>query len=81
MDALRKGKSMQPQTPMPTGGLEPPTETPMIVADSESGGAESGAVGAQSGPFDPDQAAVNDAWPHLPDAVKARILAIVNAAR
>ena len=46
--------------------------------------AESGAVGAFSGisdaPIDPDVAAVIDAWPALPDPVKATTLAAVQAA-
>ncbi|MCH7685408.1 MAG: hypothetical protein IH899_01785 [Planctomycetes bacterium] len=44
------------------------------------GGAESGAVGAQSALMDPDLRAVIEAWPELPDAVKAGILAMVRAA-
>jgi hypothetical protein len=31
-------------------------------------------------PTDPDLAAVNDAWPRLPEAVRASILMLVQAA-
>ena len=40
-------------------------------------GAESGALGAQNAPFDPDLATVVEAWPGLPAAIKADILAMV----
>jgi hypothetical protein len=43
-------------------------------------GAESGAVGAQNGPIDPQLAAVVAAWPTLPEAVRRRVMAMVNAA-
>lgn len=43
-------------------------------------GAECGALGAQNAPLDPDLAAVVDAWPKLPEAIKAGILAMVKAA-
>ena len=48
------------------------------------GGAESGAVGAKTGLNDPDAAdlrRVAEAWPALPEPVKARILAMVAAAQ
>ena len=44
-------------------------------------GAESGALGAENAPIDPELAAVVDAWPALPEAIKAGILAMVTAAR
>jgi len=43
-------------------------------------GAESGAVGALSAPIHPDLAAVIEAWPRLPEAVRAGIVAMVKAA-
>jgi len=46
----------------------------------ELGGAESGALGAKKIPDDPDLAAVVEAWPKLPEAIKAGILAMVEAA-
>ena len=45
----------------------------------ENGGARGGAVGSKSASIDPDLQAIIDAWPSLPDAVKADILAMVNA--
>ncbi|MGA2035589.1 MAG: hypothetical protein ABSG68_25350 [Thermoguttaceae bacterium] len=47
---------------------------------SESGGAKSGALGAQDGAIDPELRAIIDAWPALPDAIKAGILAMVRTA-
>ena len=44
------------------------------------GGAESGAVGAAEARIDADLALVIDAWPTLPEAIKAGILAMVQAA-
>jgi hypothetical protein len=46
----------------------------------DQSGAECGALGAQNAPLDPDLAAVVDAWPALPAAIKAGILAMVQAA-
>jgi hypothetical protein len=42
-------------------------------------GAESGALGAQNGLFDPRLASVIEAWPTLPEAIKAGIVAMVRA--
>lgn len=80
MDVYRKGKSWQPQRAMPTGGLEPPSKTPGNKPHSESGGAESGALAASSTPSDPDLQYLIDAWPCLPQAVKARVLVLVHGA-
>jgi hypothetical protein len=44
------------------------------------GGAESSALGAQNGLFDHELAAVVDAWPTLPEPIKAGILAMIRAA-
>ena len=44
-------------------------------------GAECGALGAQGAQGDAGLAAVVDAWPTLPEAIKAGILAIVRAAK
>ena len=46
-----------------------------------AGGAESGPLGAHSGPIDPDLALLIDAWPRLPEAVRRHIVAMVEAAR
>jgi hypothetical protein len=43
------------------------------------GGAESGAVSARVALSDPDLTAVVNAWPTLPDALKAGILAMIRA--
>ena len=48
-------------------------------ADNRSA-AQFGAVGDENRSIDPDLAAVIEAWPTLPEAVKAGILAMVNAA-
>ena len=60
-------------------GLEPtrhPSEKP---GGADAGGAKSGALCAHSPPFDPDLAAVADAWTELPAAIKAGILALIGA--
>jgi hypothetical protein len=70
---------------MPEEGLEQCTESPKKVGYSESGGAESGARGARDGgcnaPDDAELARLIDAWPTLPGAIRAGILAMVKAAR
>lgn len=50
-------------------------ETPF----SETGGAESDALGAQSALIDPELLALVEAWPELPEAIKANILAMVRS--
>ncbi|MFH1998074.1 MAG: hypothetical protein ABIK28_00270 [Planctomycetota bacterium] len=50
------------------------------MPDFNQGGAECGAVDAQSDPIDADLLAIIDAWPVLPEAVKANIVAMVKAA-
>jgi hypothetical protein len=45
----------------------------------ESGGARGGAVDGDSAPSDPDLALLIDAWPRLPEKVKADILEMVGA--
>ncbi|HUT57138.1 MAG TPA: hypothetical protein VNA25_04610 [Phycisphaerae bacterium] len=44
-------------------------------------GAESGADSAETAPVHPDLAKVIEAWPTLPEAVRAGILAMVEAAK
>ena len=65
---------------MPPEGLEPATRSTGNNAIQGRGGAECGAVGAQSALMVPDLQAIIKAWPELPDAVKAGILAMVHAA-
>jgi len=64
-------------------GLEPKHVTTCGDKDSQNpspeGGAESGAVSPISGPIDPDLQRVIDAWPNLPEAAKAGIIAMVKA--
>jgi len=63
-----------------TGFDSPPENAGNLMGSTESG-AESGALGAREAPIDPELAAVVDAWPALPDAIKAAILALLNSAR
>ena len=62
-------------------GLEHPAKSSGNDGGGGQSGAECGALGAPNAPLDPDLAVVVDAWPKLPDAIKAGILAIVTAAR
>lgn len=48
---------------------------------SEKSAAESGAVGGENGPFDPDLAAVVKAWPDLPEAARQTVLSIIREGR
>jgi hypothetical protein len=48
---------------------------------SDQSGAECGALDAPKAPFDPELAAVVDAWPALPAAIKAGILAMIRGAK
>lgn len=47
---------------------------------SEGRGTESGTLAADSTPVDPDLAEIASAWPTLPDAIKAGVMAMVKAA-
>jgi len=58
-------------------GTEHPRDTPGNSPISIQGGAESGALGAREAAVDPSLAAVVEAWPKLPDGIKAGILAMV----
>ena len=62
-------------------GLEQYPETPANQGISETGDAQSDALSANSAPVDPDLAAITAAWPGLPAALKAGIVAMVNAAK
>jgi hypothetical protein len=60
-------------------GFEHPpnsSEKPWI---QEQGGAESGARNAREEQLDPDLAAIVNAWPELPAAIRAGILAMIRA--
>ena len=69
-----------PESQVGVRGLEPSAFSSEKTAIPQTGGAESGAVGARNSPIDSRLRAVIEAWPTLPDAVKAGILAIVEAA-
>ena len=58
-------------------GLEPPPKSSGFPGYLPEGGAESGAIGAQNGPIDPELAEVVRAWPTLPPVVKGGIMAMV----
>ncbi len=61
-------------------GLETTSKTPGKTQGADRCGAKSGAVGAHVGPVDPQLASVVDAWPRLPEPVKAGILAMIRPA-
>jgi hypothetical protein len=50
------------------------------TTNSAAGGAKSGAPGLQTRAIDPTLAALIDAWPAIPAAVRAGIVAMVKAA-
>jgi len=51
-----------------------------LRASGKSGGAESGADSPKTPCIDPELAKVIDAWPMLPEAIRAGIVAMVKAA-
>jgi hypothetical protein len=61
-------------------GIELPTHSTENSTNPAPGGAESGALAPQNPAIDPALAALIDAWPTLPDAIRAGILAMVWAA-
>ena len=68
---------------VPRRGAEHPAQTPRKKAISDQGGAESGAPDAPDAPNrpdDPDLSRLINAWPNLPEAIRAGIVAMVNAA-
>ncbi len=63
-------------------GLEHTPDSPKNTPIPDSSGAESGAPGAQSTPTppaDPTLAKLVEAWPTLPEAVRAGIAAMIDA--
>ena len=58
-------------------GLEPLADSVGETAILQTGGAESGAVGARQAPLDPALALVIEAWPALSEAAKTGILAMI----
>jgi hypothetical protein len=61
-------------------GIEPTPHSRKNSTISPSGGAETGAPATESPLFAPDLMTVVDAWPTLPEAIRAGILAMVRAA-
>lgn len=61
-------------------GIEPPTDSLPNTTFSPQGGAESGALTLGNLSIDPALAALIDAWPKLPEAIRAGILAMIRAA-
>jgi len=62
------------------GGLETPLGNTEKTPLSKTGGAKSGAFPTENDAIDADLQAVIDAWPDLPTAIRAAMLAMVNAA-
>ena len=62
---------------MGDGGLEPTPKSSGKTPFSETGGAESGAVGARNGAFDPDLAAIIAAWGDLPTETRQALVEAV----
>ncbi len=60
-------------------GLEQPPKSSGKTAVSTIGGAKSDVIGAAGGAIDPDLQAILDAWPRLPESVRAEVLAMVRA--
>lgn len=62
-------------------GIEHPAQNGGNSLVEGPSGAECGALDAPKAPPDPDLAAVVDAWPALPAAIKAGILAMIRATK
>jgi hypothetical protein len=60
--------------------IRTPPENAAVTGDSAPSGAESGAIEAREAILDPELTAVIDAWPVLPEAIRAGILAMIRAA-
>jgi hypothetical protein len=71
---LREGKA-------PPRGVEPQQEGSGKTRPLGARGAKSGAVSAQPAPIPPDLQVIIDAWPGLPESVRAKIAATVAATR
>jgi hypothetical protein len=61
-------------------GIEPRGNSPKKAALLTEGGAKPGALDPKSTAIDPALTTLIDAWPTLPDAIRAGILALVQAA-
>jgi hypothetical protein len=65
---------------MEAAGIEPLASSTGKTAHCPQGGAESGALGTEVAQVDPGLVAVIQAWPHLTEAIRAGILAMIRAA-
>jgi hypothetical protein len=61
-------------------GIEPHQHSPENSTNPAPGGAKSGALDLTKPNIDPALASLIDAWPKLPEAIRAGILAMVQAA-
>jgi hypothetical protein len=61
-------------------GIEPPPESPEKSSVLSEGGAESGAPTQAIPTLGTDLAEIVSAWPKLPEAIRAGILALIRAA-
>jgi hypothetical protein len=60
-------------------GIEPTQHYPEDSANNAAGGAKSGALAVEKPTIDPALAAILDAWPTLPEPIKAAIRALVGS--
>jgi hypothetical protein len=74
---MRLAAELEATTPR---GLEPAANSPENSTNPAPGGAKSGAQASEKHVIDPALAALIDAWPMLPEAIRAGILAMVRAA-
>jgi hypothetical protein len=61
-------------------GIEPHADSPGNSINPAPGGAKSGAPSPENAAIDPALAALIEAWPTLPEPIRAGILAMVQAA-
>jgi hypothetical protein len=61
-------------------GIEPNQHSPEEYTNPAPGGAKSGALDPEKAAIDPALASLIDAWPTLPEPIRAGILAMVRAA-
>jgi hypothetical protein len=78
-----EGTGLEPATPYGAPHLQDdayPRKTRGKLGIRESAGADAGAIETKTEHFAPDLQAVIDAWPALPEPIKAGILAMVRTA-
>lgn len=80
LQRLKANMSQRDSRVLPLG-LEPRTSISKKTTSFDSGGAESGALGASAAHMDPELVAVAEAWESLPHVVKARIVTMVRQYR